>query len=133
VAPHYEAVATRAEHRCEYCRAPEAPFNFRFEVEHIWPRSLERTSFLENLALACRACNLFKQNRTTAIDPEQGNSVSLFHPRREHWEDHFTFDAESQHIQGITPTGRATVALLQMNSELALGARRLWITLELFP
>lgn len=31
--PHYHAVGTRAEHRCEYCHAPEAIFNFPFEVE----------------------------------------------------------------------------------------------------
>jgi hypothetical protein len=33
--PHYRVVAQRAGHRCEYCRAPEAVFNFPFEVEHI--------------------------------------------------------------------------------------------------
>ena len=35
--PHYHAVGTRAEHRCEYCHAPEAIFNFPFEVKHIVP------------------------------------------------------------------------------------------------
>ena len=45
--PLYAPVAARAAHRCEYCRAPEVIFNFRFEVEHIIPlfprleRSLE--------------------------------------------------------------------------------------------
>jgi len=28
--PHYARVAQRAGHRCEYCRAPEAVFNFPF-------------------------------------------------------------------------------------------------------
>ena len=28
----YGLVAQRAAHRCEYCRAPEAVFNFPFEV-----------------------------------------------------------------------------------------------------
>ena len=32
--PHYPLVAQRAAHHCEYCRAPEAVFNFAFEVEH---------------------------------------------------------------------------------------------------
>jgi hypothetical protein len=35
VNPHYQQVARRANHRCEYCHAPEAVFNFPFEVEHI--------------------------------------------------------------------------------------------------
>ena len=33
----YPLVAERAGHRCEYCLAPEAVFNFPFEVEHIFP------------------------------------------------------------------------------------------------
>ena len=37
--PRYPFVAERAAHRCEYCRAPEAIFNFPFEVEHIIPLS----------------------------------------------------------------------------------------------
>jgi HNH endonuclease len=35
----YPSVSGRARHRCEYCRAPEAIFNFPFEVEHIIPLS----------------------------------------------------------------------------------------------
>lgn len=41
--PHYPLVSRCAGHRCEYCRAPEAIFNFPFEVEHIVP-SARRTS-----------------------------------------------------------------------------------------
>jgi len=33
------AIAQRANHRCEYCKAPEVVFNFPFEVEHIIPLS----------------------------------------------------------------------------------------------
>jgi hypothetical protein len=33
--PRYVQVALRAEHRCEYCHAPEVVFNFPFEVEHV--------------------------------------------------------------------------------------------------
>jgi hypothetical protein len=133
VAPHYEAVAERAGHRCEYCRAPEAPFNFRFEVEHIHPIAATGTSILINLALACRACNLYKQARTHAVDPMHGNSVLLFHPRQQNWSEHFVFDPDTRRIEGVTSTGRATVIQLQMNTDLAIAARRLWITLELFP
>lgn len=35
--PNYTSVANRANHCCEYCRAPEIIFNFAFEVEHIRP------------------------------------------------------------------------------------------------
>ena len=37
--PYYMAIAQRANHRCEYCKAPEVVFNFPFEVEHIIPLS----------------------------------------------------------------------------------------------
>ena len=39
--------------------------------------------------------------------------VSLFDPRRERWEDHFI--RQEALILGLTPTGRATVELLNMN------------------
>src|SRR5438105_3796645 len=67
--PLYPLVAARAGHRCEYCRAPEAVFNFPFEVEHILPRSLGGGDMEDNLALACRACNLRKSARVTCTDP----------------------------------------------------------------
>ena len=68
--PFYKQVADRAEHRCEYCRAPELAFNFPFEVEHIIPKSRQGLDVEWNLALACRSCNLHKGNRVSAIDPE---------------------------------------------------------------
>ncbi|MBC7854323.1 MAG: HNH endonuclease [Pirellulaceae bacterium] len=59
----YAAVARRAEHRCEYCHAPEVVFNFPLEVEHIVPPQRGGSGELDNLALACRACNLFKSDK----------------------------------------------------------------------
>jgi hypothetical protein len=52
--PHYPLVARRADHRCEYCRAPEAVFNFPFEVEHVVPSSRGGADDESNLCLACR-------------------------------------------------------------------------------
>ena len=56
----YLQVAERAEKLCEYCRAPEFASNFPFEVEHIIPRSQNGKTELENLALACRSCNILR-------------------------------------------------------------------------
>jgi hypothetical protein len=39
----------------------------------------------------------------------------LFNPRIDHWHDHFSSDGPL--ILGLTPTGRATVAVLNMNEE----------------
>jgi HNH endonuclease len=60
---NYILVADRANHRCEYYHAPELVFNFPFEVEHIIPVSRKGADSEENLALACRSCNLRKGNR----------------------------------------------------------------------
>src|SRR5262245_59995284 len=129
----YLAVAIRAGHRCEYCRAPQAAFNFEFEVEHISPRSLAGTNAEDNLALACHACNRLKSDRVTGIDPETRQQVPLFSPRDDIWEQHFTVDLDNAMIVGTSSIGRATVVLLKMNRDLQLNARRIWLQLGLFP
>ena len=131
--PNYPAVAARAGHRCEYCRAPEAIFNFPFEVEHIIPSAHGGTDEDVNIALACRACNVSKADALTGADEGSGADAPLFHPRRSAWADNFSVERESGLIVGLTPTGRATVARLQMNRPLQLAARLQWTRLGLFP
>jgi hypothetical protein len=131
--PNYPAVARRAGHRCEYCRAPEAVFNFPFEVEHIIPTSRGGADDEENRCLACRACNLRESDRLTCRDDLTQAEVPLFHPREQRWADHFQVDHESGEIRGVTPTGRETVACLDLNHALQLTARQLWIRLRMFP
>jgi hypothetical protein len=133
VNPQYPAVAERAVYRCEYCRAPEIVFNFPFEVEHIHPQARGGSDELDNLALACHACNLFKSDFETGQDEESQAETALFHPRHDTWEQHFRVDAESAEVVGITPVGRATVLRLQMNRPRHITARRRWMLLGLFP
>jgi HNH endonuclease len=131
--PLYARVAQRAAHRCEYCRAPEAIFNFPFEVEHVIPVSRQGADNESNLALACRACNLHKADHLTGVDETLQASVPLFHPRQDLWEEHFRVDSETGAIEGLTSVGRATVACLQMNASIQLVARQQWMRLGLFP
>ena len=131
--PHYMAVARRANHRCEYCRAPEAIFNFPFEVEHVVPTSHSGTDELANLALTCRSCNLFKSNHLTGWDDVSGTEVALFNPRGDQWPEHFELDQERGEIRGLTATGRATVTRLRMNDPVQIAARLLWIRLRIYP
>ena len=51
----------------------------------------------------------------------------MFNPRTQVWSEHFRWSAEGAYIHGITPTGRATVAALQLNNALAVEVRRNWI------
>ena len=129
----YPAIAERAAYRCEYCHAPESVFNFAFEVEHILPQARGGSDDLDNLALACRACNLFKSDFETGQDEESQAEAALFHPRRDTWEQHFGVDAERAALVGRTPVGRATIERLQMNRPRQIAARRRWIQLRLFP
>jgi len=130
--PLHGPVASRAGHRCEYCRAPEAVFNFPFEVEHIVPIARGGTQQESNLALACRSCNLRKATHFSGIDPQSERMTRLFHPREEKWEDHFAVD-ESDEVLGLTPAGRATIVRLDMNSSTQRAARRQWRRLSVFP
>jgi hypothetical protein len=133
VNPRYPSVSQRASNRCEYCRAPGAIANFPFEVEHIVPPGQGGTQEEDNLALACRSCNIFKSDHLTADDPVTAQNVSLFHPRRDLWHEHFTFDAEQGTVEGVTAIGRATVTLLRMNTAFQRNARLLWVQLGIYP
>lgn len=108
-------VRERAQDCCEYCRMAQAIQGATFHIEHIVPRRKGGKDEAENLALACPSCNLHKSEHTESEDPEAGQVVSLFHPRRDKWEEHFQF--EGPEIRGVTPVGRATAALLDFNSE----------------
>lgn len=106
-------VRTRTGQRCEYCRVPQEFSELRFHIEHIIPRQHGGTDHADNLALACPNCNFQKGSNLTAIDPVGREIVPLFHPRRDSWFDHFLY--QEAHVGGLTPTGRATVSLLEMN------------------
>jgi hypothetical protein len=78
-----------------------------FHVEHIVSRQHGGSDDPSGLALACDRCNAYKGPNLTSIDPETRTVVALFNPRESVW---------SGHIIGLTPTGRATVRLLNMNA-----------------
>ena len=118
-----ELIRRRADQRCEYCRLPQAHAPIaRFHIEHIVPRQHGGGDEASNLALACPRCNAFKGPNLSAIDPETGQVVPIFNPRAESWDDHF--DSRGEVLIGSTPSGRATVRLLNMNAEERLQVRR---------
>ena len=122
-----QEVRRRAQQRCEYCQSPEWLTGLLHPVDHITPRRLGGASSTDNLCLACSPCNGHKQARTAAIDPESGETVPLYHPRRQHWPQHFAWSADGQQIIGLTAVGRATVNALQLNHVSLVNARRLWV------
>lgn len=126
-------IEDRADGRCEYCQAPQRACGYRFHLEHILPVALGGSDSYSNRALACASCNLAKADRASGRDPLTGAEVLLFNPRTQSWRGHFDWAEDQQSLMGLTATGRATIATLDMNSELRLAARRFWCEVGLLP
>lgn len=120
-----QTVIARAEGCCEYCLSQSKYSPDPFAIEHIFPRSLGGLTELDNLALACLGCNGFKYNKVEAIDPATEQVVPLFHPRKDSWMDHFTWNEACTHIVGLSPTGRATIEALRLNRLNLVNLRRI--------
>ena len=115
-------VRERAGERCEYCRLQQNNSELLHHIEHVVARQHGGTDNVENLALACHRCNLYKGPNLSGVDPLTGRVENLFHPRHERWQEHFAF--RGAHIQGLTPAGRATVEVLGLNDPRRLELRR---------
>ena len=124
-------VRSRAQNRCEYCKFPLRPPHSRFHCEHIVARQHGGIDEDSNLAFACDLCNLHKGPNLSGIDPVTGRLARLFNPRKQSWSEHFRF--HGPFLSGCTPIGRATVAVLRMNSEQRILVRRSLMTRGLFP
>jgi len=107
------SVRDRAKRRCEYCHTPESAYASSFHADHIVARQHGGESSLENLALACIHCNQRKGPNIAGRDPETGEVVPLFDPRRNSWGDHFEWN--SSDLIGKTQIGRATIQVLAIN------------------
>jgi len=66
-------------------------------------------------------------------DPKTKRKVLIFNPRRQKWKNHFEFDTDNATILGKTICGRATVAALKINNELALATRKYWVAVGWYP
>ena len=116
-------VRERAGGQCEYCMLPSDQVLVPFEVEHIMPLQHGDTDALGNLAYSCLHCNRHKGPNLSAIDRVTSKSrlIRLFNPRRHVWTYHFAFDGPR--LRGLTPIGRVTVNLLQMNAHRMVALR----------
>lgn len=126
-------IRTHFSDRCAYCRTAEALTITTFEIEHIHPLATGGTTSFENLALACPMCNRCKSDRKQAIDPATGKKVPLFHPQREVWNDHFTWNDDATAIVPLTSMGRATVTALRMNRPQLIRMRQMWVKMDEHP
>ena len=108
-------VRARAGSRCEYCglHQEESPL-IPLQIEHVLPKKHGGRDDRGNLALACIDCNLHKGTNIAGLDPQTGMLTPLFNPRAQVWADHFLWIGIE--IDGITPVGRVTIYVLDMNN-----------------
>jgi hypothetical protein len=79
-------------------------------------------------------CNNYKGDRTAGVDPATGETMPLFNPRRQNWFEHFRWSEDGLRIIGLTPTGRATVAVLHLSDDPdALTVRSYWVQVGWHP
>lgn len=109
---------------CCYCLTTEANSGMPMTIDHIQPTSKGGLNTIENLCLACRTCNEYKSGNTEVVDPLTGELVSLFNPRQQNWQEHFRWNYDASHIEGLTAIGRATVISLRMNNAVIVSTRK---------
>ena len=86
-------VVARADHLCEYCLLHEDDTFFGCEVDHVISEKHGGPTREDNLAYACMTCNRNKGSDIASLVPGTDTLVRFFHPRRDHWRDHFRLDA----------------------------------------
>jgi len=107
-------IIERAGRRCEYCSLPASvSFLLPHEIDHVIAEKHGGSTESDNLAYACWRCNRHKGTDLGSFDPQTGLFSFLFNPRTQAWDQHFALVNES--VNGLTPEGRTTVYLLQLN------------------
>jgi hypothetical protein len=120
-----DLVRRRAQDACEYCGLPQQASVLPHQIDHIIGRQHHGSDGPENLCLCCIRCNLKKGPNIASLDPRTRLVTALYNPRLHSWDDHFRIvDA---HLVGVTPEGRTTVDLLDVNSEDRVRLRRVLI------
>lgn len=117
-----EQVWQRAERQCEYCHFPAVYALVPFQIDHIIAEKHDGQTVLPNLALACYYCNNFKGPNVAGVDSKTRKIVRLYHPRTDQWEQHFRWIGAV--LEGVTPIGRATIQVLNINREDAVLVRQ---------
>ncbi|MEB3338990.1 MAG: HNH endonuclease signature motif containing protein [Leptolyngbyaceae bacterium] len=114
-------VIQRAENRCEYCSLSQLGQAATFHIDHVIPVVAGGSTTVDNLALACVSCSLYKGARQNIEDPETSQTVLIFNPRQQTWREHFCWSGVE--VVGLTTVGRATVNALKMNRAIILAIR----------
>lgn len=124
-------VIERAGDCCEYCLISSKEKNTSFHIEHIIALKHRGPTILDNLCLSCPHCNANKGSDISSVDWNTETIVPLFNPRKQEWSDHFRLNGAL--IEPLTPVGKVTVFLLNLNDADRLIERELMIALGVYP
>ncbi|NJL10045.1 MAG: HNH endonuclease [Calothrix sp. SM1_7_51] len=123
-------IYSRANGCCEYCFFPEVVTLTSHEVDHVVAEKHGGLTEANNLALSCILCNKYKGSDLTSIDPETGEIIPLFNPRKDKWNDNFLL--EGADFVPLTAKGRVTIRLLQLNRRDRVEERQFLIENRMF-
>jgi len=126
-----QLVIDRAKNCCEYCLLSQGDNFLPFEVDHIIAEKHGGNTESENLCLSCPNCNAFKGSDIGSIDSVTATLTPLYNPRRQLWADHFRL--KDAIIEPLSPEGRVTVYLLQLNRVEQVTERANLIKLARYP
>jgi hypothetical protein len=100
-------------------------------IDHIIAPKHRGPTRASNLCLACFACNNHKASNISEIDNKTKRIVPLFNPRRHKWARHFRWHGLI--LVGLTPIGRATVVVLEINLDYRVAFRQGLVQEGVFP
>lgn len=125
----YVGVASPKENRangcCEYCLIPDLASFLPHEIDHIIAEKHDGRTESENLALSCTLCNNYKGSDLASFDPDTEKIVPLYHPRQNLWDEHFRLSGAE--FLPLSPVGRVTIRLLQLNRQDRVEERQILI------
>jgi hypothetical protein len=124
-------VIERAGNCCEYCLLNAADDILPFHIDHIKSEKHGGATNGDNLANACYLCNMHKGSDIASEDPDTGRATFLYNPRKQKWSDHFRLNGAI--VEPLTPEGRVTVFLLQLNDPDRVKEREGLIRLNSYP
>ena len=75
-----------------------------------------RTTTRREESFAAKSCLMVSTpGSEPPLKPTTGQTVPLFHPRAQRWREHFTWQGAL--LVGLTPIGRATIRVLNINDQ----------------
>ncbi len=129
----HRLITSKAGNCCEYCHLSQEDASFTFHIEHVIAEKHDGKTTADNLCLSCPECNTFKGSNIASLDDFGGMlAISLlYNPHTQRWDDYFRFNGNF--IEPLTPEGRVTVKILQMNCPEAIAEREIFRKLGTYP